>query len=68
MKVLSLILITTILTNCSGEKTSPKLKACIERGISYYKDFGSYPNLSTGESAKTASRKKCLRTNNKVFR
>ena len=35
---------------------------CIQKGINYYKDLGSYPYLSTGESAEKTSQEKCFNT------
>ena len=35
------------------------LNACIEKGVKYYTDLGSYPTLSTGESADLKIREKC---------
>ena len=35
------------------------LNSCIQKGIKYYQDLGSYPTLSTGESADLKIREKC---------
>lgn len=35
------------------------LKACIQKGVKYYQDLGSYPTLSTGGSADIKIRDKC---------
>ena len=35
------------------------LNACIEKGVKYYQDLGSYPILSTGESADLKIKEKC---------
>ncbi|WP_413612202.1 hypothetical protein [Bdellovibrio sp. HCB-110] len=35
---------------------------CYEKGIKYYKSIGSYPRLSTGESAEQITELKCSRT------
>ncbi len=41
------------------EKAEVALNACIEKGVKYYQDLGSYPTLSTGESADLKIREKC---------
>lgn len=41
------------------ESEEVALNACIEKGVKYYKDLGSYPILSTGESADLKIREKC---------
>lgn len=46
-------------------KTEPKrisYTACVNTGIAWFKEIGSYPNLSTGESAEYAARDRCGRT------
>ena len=58
------------LTACSSSKNDSNkqveneneevaLNACIEKGVKYYKDLGSYPTLSTGENADLKIREKC---------
>ena len=58
------------LTACSSSKNDSNkqveneneevaLNACIEKGVKYYTDLGSYPTLSTGENADLKIREKC---------
>jgi hypothetical protein len=57
------------LTACGSSKSEPDrqlekeneaaLNACIDKGVKYYQDLGSYPTLSTGESADLKIREKC---------
>lgn len=47
----------------SLEETGALMKArsdCYERGVKYYTEIGSYPHLSTGESALTVINQKCF--------
>ena len=53
--------------NSSGTSSSnSEVDACIERGIQYFKDIGSYPTLSSppnrGRSAEVVARERCNRT------
>lgn len=50
------------------ENISVDSGSCIRRGIQYYKDIGSYPTLSTGESAKLHIAKACVNSKGMVFR
>lgn len=40
----------------------PTLSQCIERGVKYYKEIGSYPYLSSGERAYDSAADKCSNT------
>lgn len=40
---------------------------CVERGVAYYKEIGSYPRLSTGEDAERKVRDACSSTNGLAF-
>lgn len=47
----------------SLEETGALMKArsdCYDRGVKYYTEIGSYPRLSTGESALTVINQKCF--------
>jgi len=46
----------------SSENTIPSYSACVSKGVSYYKEMGSYPTLSTGEDALTKVRDNCGRS------
>lgn len=41
------------------ENEEVAFNTCIEKGIKYYKDLGSYPTLSTGENADLKITEKC---------
>ncbi|MDF0750167.1 hypothetical protein NLU14_07970 [Marinobacter sp. 71-i] len=53
-----------LLAGCS-EKTE-KVNACIERGVEYFKEIGSYPTLSSapnkGRNAEEVALERCNRT------
>jgi len=36
---------------------------CVERGIQWFKEIGSYPTLSNGENATSVAKNRCLNTN-----
>jgi hypothetical protein len=42
------------------------IEACVERGIAYFKEIGSYPTLTSsvyeGRSADEEARERCVRT------
>ena len=40
---------------------------CVSKGISYYKEIGSYPALSTGENAESKVQGMCDRSNGAAF-
>lgn len=47
-------------------KPTPTVEACIEKGIAYFKEMGSYPALQAapnkGRSAEDVARERCQRT------
>jgi hypothetical protein len=47
----------------SGSANS-KMDECIAQGIAYFKDIGSFPNLSTGRNAVEVAKERCRRTTN----
>lgn len=50
--------VSALILGCSKE---PGVTSqCVEKGIKYYKEIGSYPNLSDGRSAEVAAQDKCL--------
>lgn len=51
-----------------SEATEQSDSACVRRGIQYYKDIGSYPQLSTGEDVKSKVRGMCHRSKNQAFK
>lgn len=60
------IFLLSACNNSSDNSTSAYSKSetelCIEKGIRYYQDIGSYPTLSNGQKAEEAAREKCSRT------
>lgn len=52
------------MSGCGGP--DPKVEACVERGIAYFKEIGSYPTLDSppnkGRSAESVARQRCNRT------
>lgn len=46
----------------TSKNTNHKLNACIDEGIKYYKEIGSYPRLSNGGLAKDSAKDKCNKT------
>lgn len=46
--------------NCKGNFVKElEFKNCMNKGVKYYKNLGSYPTLSTGESADLKIKEKC---------
>ncbi|MFW5440564.1 MAG: hypothetical protein ACKE5M_07745 [Methylophilaceae bacterium] len=60
-----LILFTVGLSGCGGDN-SAAIESCVSRGVSYFKEIGSYPTLSStpnaGRSAEAVARERCNRT------
>lgn len=64
-RIIALCLLVSATANCAKNETGEKdgaEKACIERGIAYYKEIGSFPTLSTGEDAAKKVRERCARS------
>lgn len=40
---------------------------CVDRGVAYYKEIGSYPRLSNGDLAEYIASERCRRSNNVAF-
>jgi hypothetical protein len=53
-----------LLAGCSGK--AEEVNACVERGVEYFKEIGSYPTLSSdpnkGRKAEDVARERCDRT------
>jgi len=49
-----------------ADRSNSEVDACVERGVQYFKDIGSYPTLSSppnkGRSAEEVARERCNRT------
>lgn len=59
-----ILALSLLLVGCGD---SGDINACVARGISYYKEIGSYPLLQTdpnkGRKAEDVARERCQRTN-----
>ncbi len=59
-----IVALVVILAIVAMFKSCGTAGACQERGVSYYKEIGSYPRLSTGESADEKIKGMCGRNAN----
>ena len=54
------------IAGCGKSGPDPEIAACVERGVTYFKETGSYPTLSsapnTGRRAEDVARERCNRT------
>lgn len=50
-KSLAIVLFSLIAVQQAAATRAPTYSECVEMGIQYYKEIGSYPKLSTGEDA-----------------
>ncbi len=54
------------IVGCGKSGPDPQIEACVERGVAYFKEMGSYPTLksapNTGRRAEDVSRERCNRT------
>jgi hypothetical protein len=52
--------------SAGGSSSSDGVSACVQRGIAYFKEIGSYPTLSSapnaGRSAESVAQERCQRT------
>jgi hypothetical protein len=59
------IIIATVLSGCGG-KSNAEVDACVNRGVAYFKEMGSYPTLKSapnaGRNAEDVARERCNRT------
>ena len=67
MKVRVIIVFSAALVAaCGSSGPNPAIEACVERGVSYFKEIGSYPTLSSapnaGRKAEVVARERCNRT------
>lgn len=71
--VLGVAFTVSVVTGCSrgpspgaGASDGSKVSACVDRGVKYFKDIGSYPTLSSppngGRSAEDVATERCNRT------
>ena len=56
--------VSILLAGCSNH--DEEVKMCVELGVTYFKEIGSYPTLTaepnTGRLARTVARERCKRT------
>jgi hypothetical protein len=59
-------LVVAGLAACDPEPRDEGIDACVERGVAYFREIGSYPTLSAppneGRSAEEVARERCERT------
>lgn len=60
MVLISIAAAGAMVGGCSSEKED--LEACYRKGITYYREIGSYPNLSDGRDANTVIGERCARS------
>lgn len=61
------LLVSGALAGCADKANdSSAVASCIERGVAYFKDIGSYPTLTSapnaGRSADDVARERCARS------
>jgi hypothetical protein len=58
--------LTLILASCGPAAQDEKVEACVQRGITYFKEIESYPTLQSapnaGRRAEDVARERCTRT------
>ncbi|MFT4924453.1 MAG: hypothetical protein ACI8WB_000531 [Phenylobacterium sp.] len=63
IKLIKVVLIILFIPSCGNSKTTSD---CVARGISYFKEIGSYPKLSAapnkGRYAKDVAEERCSRS------
>lgn len=64
LRILAGVLFITahLLTGCRSEKE--ELEACYRKGITYYREIGSYPTLSDGRVANEVIGGRCANSRN----
>lgn len=67
----TIALLGAALSGCGGGNNNAAVEACVSRGVAYFKEIGSYPNLSSapnaGRSAEAVARERCNRTTTTAF-
>lgn len=66
VQVFACIVALLSVAGCGKSDPDPQIEACVERGVSYFKEMGSYPTLKSapnaGRSAEDVARERCNRT------
>lgn len=57
-----LILVAIVAVGAIGYIAGTAKDRCTDRGIEYFKEIGSYPNLSDGRSSAKVAAERCART------
>ena len=64
--VIALVVSAGTLMACGGGASGEEIEACIERGVAYFKEIGSYPLLLApmyeGRKAEDVASERCNRT------
>lgn len=58
--VLSALCALLLLSACG--RNAAAISECVDRGIVYFNEIGSYPRLSDGRSASSVARERCERS------
>jgi hypothetical protein len=61
-RTLVVLAVVVPFVGCKSER-----EKCVERGVSYYKEIGSFPRLSDGRDATRVAKERCERSNNVAF-
>lgn len=57
-----IVAIVIVVAIAIGANVKSDKDKCIDRGIAYFKDIGSWPTLSSGRDAETVAQERCSRT------
>lgn len=64
MALIAIVAQIAILSGCGGNNDA-EVQACVDRGVSYFKEMGSYPTLSSppnaGRNAEEVAKERCNR-------
>lgn len=64
-KNIFIMLAVVSLSGCGTRAPNPEVEACTQRGITYFKEVGSYPRLQTwpnvGRPSEEVARERCNR-------
>jgi hypothetical protein len=60
--VIVLFVVWVVWPQSKPRSKSSGITNCVEKGVAYFKDIGSYPNLSTGRDARSVALERCSRT------
>lgn len=46
----------------SSSSTTDSVSSCVDRGVAYFREIGSWPTLSDGRNAREVAAERCSRT------